>query len=177
MSNSLFLHNNLFVCIGYHPSGWYPCLIAGDTVAEDLIIPHRVAPLAAAIGGVALDGVNSAVFHLFHDTHMIRLAIQTAAVTFSFPVEEDNHARTRLNIVPHPLSPVFEPLNTIKATGELGDDIGSDISTSIGAPADKTGTPFHTLGKSIPAPVRFSTYIANLGSRNFYDQCRSIRVI
>ena len=38
------------VCIGYHPSGWYPYLVVGDTVAEDLIIPHRVAPLAEKAG-------------------------------------------------------------------------------------------------------------------------------
>ena len=50
MSNSLFLLYNLAVGIGYHPSGWYPFLIVGDTVAENLIIPHRVAPLAKKAG-------------------------------------------------------------------------------------------------------------------------------
>ena len=42
MSNSLLHDRNLAVCIGYHPSGWYPFLVVGDTVAENLIIPHRV---------------------------------------------------------------------------------------------------------------------------------------
>ncbi len=50
MSNSLSLRRNLAICIGYRPSGWYPFLIVQDAVAEDLIIPHRVAPLAAGIG-------------------------------------------------------------------------------------------------------------------------------
>lgn len=61
------------------PIRWYPFLIVRDAIAEDLIIPHRIASLPAAIGGVALDGVNSAVFHLFHDAHMIWQTIQTAA--------------------------------------------------------------------------------------------------
>ena len=50
MSNSLSLRRFLAVSIGYHPAGWYPFLIAGDTVAEDLIILHRVAPLAEMAG-------------------------------------------------------------------------------------------------------------------------------
>ena len=50
MSNSLSLYRNLAVCIGYHPSGWYPFLIVWDTVAENLIIPHRIAPLAEKAG-------------------------------------------------------------------------------------------------------------------------------
>lgn len=33
-------------------------IIDYDAVAKDLIVPYRVAPLATAIGGVALDGVN-----------------------------------------------------------------------------------------------------------------------
>ena len=36
--------------LGYHPSGWYPFLIVQDAVTEDLIIPHRVAPLAEKAG-------------------------------------------------------------------------------------------------------------------------------
>ena len=61
MSNSLALYRNLAVCIGYHPSGWYPILIVWDTVAENLIVPHRIAPLAAAVGGVAQEGVKRTI--------------------------------------------------------------------------------------------------------------------
>lgn len=50
MLNSMFLLRNLVVSIGYHPSGWYPFLVVGNPVAEDLIIPHRVAPLAEKAG-------------------------------------------------------------------------------------------------------------------------------
>ena len=38
--------------LGYHPSGWYPFLIVQDAVTEDLIIPHRVAPLAEKADGM-----------------------------------------------------------------------------------------------------------------------------
>ena len=53
------------------------------------MIPHRIAPLAAAIRGVALDGVNSAVFHFFHDSYMVGISVLSI---FIIPVEEDNHA-------------------------------------------------------------------------------------
>ena len=43
------------------PIWWYPFLIVRDTVAENLIISHRVAPLAAAIGGVAQEGVKRTI--------------------------------------------------------------------------------------------------------------------
>ena len=50
MSNSLFLLYNLTVFIGYHPSGWYPFLLLWDAATKNLIIPHRVAPLAEKAG-------------------------------------------------------------------------------------------------------------------------------
>ena len=50
MSNSLSLRRNLAVSIGYHPAGWYPFLLVRDAVTEDLIISHRVAPLAEKAG-------------------------------------------------------------------------------------------------------------------------------
>lgn len=40
-----------------------------------------------AIRCVPLDGIDPAVFHLLHDTHMIRQAVQ-AVIYFVFPVEE-----------------------------------------------------------------------------------------
>ena len=101
------------------PIWWYPFLIVWDTVAEDLIISYWVAPLAAAIGGVALDGVNSAVFHLFYDAHMIGISILSI---FIIPVEEDNHTGTWFKTVADPLAPVFEPLHTVDTAGKLGDD-------------------------------------------------------
>ena len=94
-------------------------LVVWDAVAEDLIIPHRIASLAAAVGGVTLDGVHSTVFDFFHDAHMIGISILPI---FIIPVEEDNHTGTWFKTVADPLSAVFEPLHTVDTAGELGDD-------------------------------------------------------
>ena len=142
-------------------------LIIRDAVAKDLIISHRVAPLEAAIGGVALDGVNSAVFHLFHDTYMIGISILSI---FIIPVKEDNHAGTGFKAVADPLSPVFEPIHTVNTAGEFGDDTGTDIAALISTPAYKAGTPFHPFCKSVPTPIGFTAYVTNLGSCHFHNQ-------
>ena len=124
--------------------------IGRDTVAEDLIISHRVAPLAATIGGVALDGVNYAVFHLFNDTHMIGIAI---LCIFIIPVEEDNHTGARFKAVADPLTPAFEPLHTVDTAGKIRNNAGTQIAAFIGTPTDKAGTPFHSFHKSVPTPI------------------------
>ena len=48
------------------PNGRYPFLVVWDTVAEDLIISHRVAPAAAirSASGV-FENVPAGEFHLF----------------------------------------------------------------------------------------------------------------
>lgn len=45
--------------------------IGRRTIAEYLIISNRIAVLTNRIPGVALDRVNSAVFHLLNDTRMV----------------------------------------------------------------------------------------------------------
>ena len=137
-----------------------------DAIAEDLIIPHRIAPLAAIIGGVALNGVNSAVFYLFHDAHMICISVLSI---FIIPVEEDNHAGAGFKAVADPLAPAFEPLYTVDTAGEFGDDTGTDIAALIGAPTHEAGAPFHPFCKSVPTPIRFAADVTDLGSRNFHD--------
>ena len=139
------------------PNGRYPFLIVWDAIAEYLIMPHRVAPLAAAIGGVTLDGVNSAVFYLFHDAHMVSIPILSI---FVVPVEEDNHTGAGFKAVADPLTPGFEPIHTVDATGELRDDAGTDIAALISTPAHKAGTPFHPFRKAVPTPIGFATHIA-----------------
>lgn len=68
-----------------------------DAVAKDLIIPQRITPLVAATGGVAFDGVNSVVFHLFHDAHLIGISILSI---FIIPVERDNHTGLGSKLLP-----------------------------------------------------------------------------
>ena len=89
----LYLKNTLDICIGYHPYGWYPFLIVWDTVAENLIRPHRIAPLAKKAGvsrslisaieapGLA-NGFSLEVFFDIADALEIDLADQINASVF-----------------------------------------------------------------------------------------------
>lgn len=100
-----------------------PFLIGRDTVAENFIIAERIIPSVAAIASVAFNGVNSAVFHLFHDTHMIGKSVLWAGGTiWRVPIKEDNHTRRRLCAVVSPLSTIFEPLNAIDTACKFRDD-------------------------------------------------------
>lgn len=54
------------------------CLVGDYAVAENFIMANRVLIDATAIAGVALDGVDNAVFDLLDDTDMIGLTVQWA---------------------------------------------------------------------------------------------------
>ena len=68
------------------------CLVGGYTVAENFIIANRVLIDAAAIAGVALDGVDNAVFDFLDDANMISLTVLWAGAALVVPIEEDDHA-------------------------------------------------------------------------------------
>ena len=65
------------------------CLVGDYAVAENFIIPDGILVLAAGIIGVALDGVDNAVFDLLDDTDMIGLTVLRARAALIIPVEED----------------------------------------------------------------------------------------
>ena len=65
------------------------CLVGDYAISENFIIANRVLIDAAAIAGVALDGVDNAVFHLLDDTDMIGLTVLRARAALIIPVEED----------------------------------------------------------------------------------------
>ena len=68
------------------------CLVGDYTISENFIIANRVLIDAAAIAGVALDGVDNAVFYLLDDTDMIGLTVLRAGTALIIPIEEDDHA-------------------------------------------------------------------------------------
>ena len=111
---------------------------------------NRVLIDAAAIAGVALDGVDNAVFDLLDDTDMIGLTVLRARAALIIPVEEDDHAGRGLHRVICPLPTLPEPLDAVDATCEFGNDTGVDVAALVGAPGNKAGTPFHTAAEAIP---------------------------
>lgn len=51
------------------------CLVGDYAISENFIIANRVLIDAAAVAGVAFNGVDDAVFDLLDDTDMIGLAV------------------------------------------------------------------------------------------------------
>lgn len=68
------------------------CLVGDYAISENFIIANRVLIDAAAIAGVALDGVDNTVFDLLDDTDMVGLTVLQAGAAFVVPIEEDDHA-------------------------------------------------------------------------------------
>lgn len=126
------------------------CLVGDYAISENFIIANRVLIDAAAIAGVALDGVDNAVFDLLDDTDMIGLTVLRARAALIIPVEEDDHAGRGLHRVICPLPTLPEPLDAVDTSGELGNDTGVDIAAFVRTPADEAGAPLHAAAKAVP---------------------------
>lgn len=126
------------------------CLVGDYAISENFIIANRVLIDAAAIAGVALDGVDNAVFDLLDDTDMVGLTVLWAGAALVVPIEEDNHAGRGLHRVIRPLPTLPEPLYTVDTSGELGNDTGVDIAAFVCAPADEAGAPLHAAAEAVP---------------------------
>lgn len=107
------------------------CLVGGYAISENFIIANRVLIDAAAITGVALDGVDDAVFDLLDNTDMIGLTVLRAGATLIIPIEEDNHAGRGFHGVIRPLPTLPEPLDAVDTACELRNDTGVDIAAFI----------------------------------------------
>ena len=79
-------------------------LVRRDTIPKDLIMPHGILVLAAAIAGVALDGVDNAVFASLHNADMIGLPILRIGTAFIVPIEENDLTGRRFKaaVLPFP---------------------------------------------------------------------------
>ena len=126
------------------------CLVGDYAISENFIIANRVLIDAAAIAGVALDGVDDAVFDFLDDANMISLTVLRAGAALVVPIEEDNHAGRGLHGVIRPLPTLPEPLDTVDTAGELGNDTGVDIAAFVRTPADEAGAPLHAAAEAVP---------------------------
>lgn len=126
------------------------CLVGDYAISENFIIANRVLIDAAAIAGVALDGVDNAVFDFLDDTDMVGLTVLRAGAALVVPIEEDNHAGRGLHGVIRPLSTLPEPLDTVDTACELRNDTGVDIAAFVRTPADEAGAPLHAAAEAVP---------------------------
>ena len=125
--------------------------------------------LPAAIAGIALDGVDNAVFALLHDTDMIGLPVLRAGVSFVVPIEENDLTGGRLKAAALPLVTVFEPLHPIDATCEFRYYAAVDIAAFIRTPTHITSALFYTPVKAVPRPIGLTAHIADLRQGNGHD--------
>ena len=125
-------------------------LISCYSVSENFIIANRVLIDAAAVAGVALDGVDDAVFNFLDDTDMIGLTVLWAGAALVVPIEEDDHAGRGLHGVIRPLPTLPEPLDTVDTACELRNDTGVDIAAFVRTPADEAGAPLHAAAEAVP---------------------------
>ena len=126
------------------------CLVGDYAISENFIIANRVLIDAAAIAGVALDGVDNAVFDLLDDTDMVGLTVLQAGVALVVPIEEDDHAGRGLHGVIRPLPTLPKPLDTIDTACELWNDTSVDIAAFVRTPADEAGAPLHAAAEAVP---------------------------
>lgn len=125
-------------------------LIRWNSISQDFIVAYSIMVFAAAIAGVALDGVDNAVFDLLDDTDMIGLTVLRTGVALVVPIEEDNHAWRGLHGVIRPLPTLPEPLDTVDTACELRNDTGVDIAAFVRTPADEAGAPLHAAAEAVP---------------------------
>lgn len=141
-----------------------------DPISKDFIIPHGILVLAAGVAGVALDGVDNAVFAFFHDADVIGFAVLRAGCAVRVvPVEENDHAGSGLNRIIRPLPVAAEPFNAADAPGKFRGGSRIKITALVKAPRNKAGAPFHTGVKSVPRPIWFTAHIADLRQRYLDD--------
>ena len=126
------------------------CLVGDYAISENFIIANRVLIDAAAVAGVAFNGVDDAVFDLLDDTDMIGLTVLRAGAALVVPIEEDNHTGCRFDIIICPLPTLPEPLDAVDTSGELGNDTGVDIAAFVRTPADEAGAPLHAAAEAVP---------------------------
>ena len=115
---------------------------------------HDVGVLAAAIAGIALHGVDHAIFHPFHDAYMVRHIVLRPGGAFVVPIKKYQVSGARLIAAVLPLSPILEPIRAACAARKLGDHSSVNVAALVGAPADKAGAPLHPAVEAVPAPVR-----------------------
>jgi len=88
------------------------CLVGDYAISENFIIAKRVLIDAAAVAGVALDGVDDAIFAFFHNADVIGFAVLRAGCAVRvIPVKENDHAGRGINRVIRPLPVAAEPLS------------------------------------------------------------------
>lgn len=99
---------------------------------------------------ISFNRVNFSVLYFLYDSYMVDQAI-------SVPIKENYITGVWYISVVLPLSPLFKPRHSLRSTPrKFRKYTAFNISTLISAPRYKTGTPFYSVTKTIPRPIRLS---------------------
>lgn len=102
------------------------------TIPHNLIITDRMLPDAAAVIGIAFDGIDGSVLHLPDNSGMIGASVlRTGFTVRTVPVIEDNHAWLGCDRPVCPATVILEPLNTLNASSVFGDNTVIDIPAFV----------------------------------------------
>ena len=157
------------ICTG-RPNQAAGFLRVQNSISEDFIIPDGILVPAAGVAGVALNGVDDAVFAFFHDADVIGFAVLRAGCAVRVvPVEENDHTGRGINRVIRPLPAAAEPFNAADAPGKFRGSSRIKIPALVKAPRNKAGAPFHTGVESVPRPIGLSAHISDLRQRHLDD--------
>ena len=91
---------------------------------------NRILTLSAAITGIALNGVDNAVFAFLHDTDMIGLAILRTRRALIIPIEENDLTGRRFKAAVLPLATILEPLHAVDTGRKFRNNTAVDIAAS-----------------------------------------------
>ena len=121
-----------------------------------------------AITRVSFNRVDNTVLNTLNNTSMVGFAVLRARTSLVIPIEKDNHAGGRFNIVFGPLATILKPVNAIYTACIFRANASFDITALIGAPRDKAGAPLNARAKPVPSPVGLTANVAKLrqGNRN-----------
>lgn len=130
-------------------------------IPQNLPIPNRVTVPPHHIIRVSLDGVDPAIFHPFHNAHMVGDE-GIAAV----PLEENEHPWFRCGAAGQPSAPGLEPVHPGAHPRELGESAAVQQPTLFSAPGHENGAPLHTAGEPVPRPIGRAAHVAHLRLSN-----------
>ena len=139
-----------------------PFLILRHSVSEDFVVTYAVLVYPTAITGVSLNGINDTVFYFLNNTGVVGLSVLRTGAAYVIPIEENDHSGDRLGRAVNPQTKNYKQQVAVHAARKFRNNPSVEITSLHGTPAYKTSTPFHTASETIPRPVRFAAYIADL---------------
>ena len=83
--------------------------ICWHTISHDLIVPNVVVPFFYTVFSIAFYCINDPIFHLLHDSGVIRMPVLRSGMCMVVPIKKDKHSRQWFLTAVQPSVMVLEP--------------------------------------------------------------------